>query len=175
MGNTDPSALDSTRAAQALVAMRQRLGIDSSPQAQAEAARIGRASARQAGLRLIEEQRVIGGTALARAWRCSWQALDRAVGRGELFSVKLAGRRWFPAGFARLEPEDVKSMCRVMNHSDADPMSKLLFWEGRQQRVGDLTITELLLADRQKALAAGERFARRFRGPGDAIDGHAGI
>ena len=54
------------------------------------------------------------------------QALDQAVERGELFNVKIANRRWYPASFVQLEPSAVKTVCLLLQGIDlVSPLRRL--------------------------------------------------
>lgn len=147
------------RAAEALRDMQQRLGLDPDPVKATDASAALEARSAAARQRWIDEGLLVGSTELKNAWHRSRQALEQAVERGELFSLKINGRRWYPARFTQIDPEQVKAVCSLMKN--IDPESQFIFWMRPQGNLGGRTIADALKnGDVQAALRATEAFAR---------------
>lgn len=74
---------------------------------------------------------------LARKWGRSRQALDQSVKRGELFNLKVGGRRWYPAVFVRITADQVKQVNLALG--TGDPVSKFVFWNRPHGGLGGMT------------------------------------
>ncbi len=97
----------------------------------------------------------------------SRQALDQACDRGDLFSLKVAGKRWYPGVFRMLPAEAVKAVNRRL--ANVDPASKLIFWTRPQGPLGGQTLAEAILANQ---LERAEQVAKAFA---DEFTGHAAL
>ncbi len=152
-----PAAVDSSRAGQALADMQRRLGLDLTQDVEFAEELDDRSET--AKRRWIAEGLLVGSTDMGAAWGRSRQALEQAVDRGELFSLKIANRRWYPAVFARLDPDTVKTVCTLLH--DVDPVSQFIFWERTHGSLGGRTIEAALrTGDMQAGARAAEAFAR---------------
>jgi hypothetical protein len=80
---------------------------------------------------------------LAEKWGRTRQALDQAVERGELFNIKIGGRRWYPAVFARLTADDVGHVNLALGTSH--PVSKYVFWNRPHGGLGGKTPESAIL------------------------------
>ena len=69
---------------------------------------------------------LIPATKLAEEWGITRWALDQAEHRYEVFLLKIRGRLWAPAVFAKLKRSDVARVCQTM--PGADEVSQLFFW-----------------------------------------------
>ena len=69
---------------------------------------------------------LIPATKLAEEWGITRRALDQAEHRYEVFLLKIRGRLWAPAVFAKLKRSDVARVCQTM--PGADEVSQLFFW-----------------------------------------------
>ena len=80
----------------------------------------------EAVARWIEEGTLMASAEFAQAWGLSRQALDQAVERGELFSMKLGNKRFYPRELLRLDRPTVARVCKALG--DASAVEKLVFW-----------------------------------------------
>jgi len=78
------------------------------------------------------------------AWHRTRQALEQACERGELFNLKIANRRWYPAVFAGLNAEQVKAVCHALQGLDA--VSSFVFSQRPQGSLGGKMVAEALQA-----------------------------
>jgi hypothetical protein len=99
-------------------------------QAHADAQDGGVEGARARGERLLQlwvrDGTLIPSTELSSGWGVSRQALDQAVERGELFSLKIAGRRYYLAQLRDITREQAAQVCRAL--AILSPSEKLTFW-----------------------------------------------
>ncbi len=79
-----------------------------------------------ARVRWIKEGLVVSGEQLAHAWGITRQALAPACERGEIFSVKVGNRLYYPRPFLDLDREAVAAVCRALG--DLGSSEKLIFW-----------------------------------------------
>lgn len=77
--------------------------------------------------RWIAEGWLVPSTTFADAWGITRQALDQAVERGELFSIKHGNKRYYPQPLVSLEREAVSRVCKAFGR--ADGAEKLVFWQ----------------------------------------------
>lgn len=138
----------------ALVSLRERLA----PQPATAAA--SRAEVSEA----IQQEWISSGLLispgeLAAAWGGrTRQALEQAVARGDLFSLKLRGRRWYPAAFRELSAESVKRICQAMKR--VDPVPQFLFWNRPQGALAGQTLAQAIHAGKlTRAVQLAEAFA----------------
>lgn len=96
--------------------------------------------------------------AFGTSWSRTRQALEQACDRGELFSLKIGNKRWYPASFMDLAVEDVKAVCLLLRR--VDPVSQFIFWERKHGALAGQTLPEALQAGKTAAvLRAAEVFA----------------
>lgn len=108
--------------------------------------------------RWIRDGLLVGSNDLGLAWSRTRQALEQACDRGELFSLKIANRRWYPAAFMDLPVDDVKAVCQVLN--GVDPVAMFVFWHRKHGSLGGRTLSEAFQdGQRQAVLHAAEAFA----------------
>ncbi|WP_157269824.1 hypothetical protein [Azohydromonas aeria] len=74
----------------------------------------------------VRDGTLIPSTELDSSWGVSRQALDQAVERGELFSLKIAGRRYYVAQLRDITREQASEVCRALGA--LSPGEKLTFW-----------------------------------------------
>lgn len=79
-----------------------------------------------ARLKWVSDGLVVPGEQLAKAWGLTRQALAAAADRGEIFTVKIGNRLFYPAGFLMVERESVAAVCRALGELGAS--EKLMFW-----------------------------------------------
>lgn len=135
------------------------------PQLQADGGLAGAiARGEAARVQWLREGLIVPGEQLARAWGLTRQALAPAAERGEVFSIKLGNRLYYPVAFLSLEREAVAAICRALG--DLGASEKLMFWLREHgalagQRVGSALAagTPLLKVERLAAAWARERGA----------------
>lgn len=74
----------------------------------------------------VKDGLVVPGEQLAQAWGLTRQALAAAADRGEVFSVKVGNRLYYPEAFLGMERETVAGICRALG--DLGASEKLMFW-----------------------------------------------
>lgn len=74
----------------------------------------------------VKDGLVVPGEQLAQAWGLTRQALAPASERGEVFSVKVGNRLYYPQSFLVLDRETVATVCRALGGLGAS--EKLVFW-----------------------------------------------
>ena len=151
-----PDEAGNRRAAQALADLQVRLGIAPSTGAE-QATELEQGSERvkdgwiQGGL-------LVGSVAFGLSWSRTRQALEQACDRGELFSLKIGNKRWYPASLTDLNVEDVKSVCLLLR--GVDPVSQFIFWERKHGSLAGQTLPQALQAGKTAAvLRTAEVFA----------------
>jgi len=154
--NPANSDAGSERALRALSAMPARLkplqGVaEESAQAEEQASEAAKGE-------WIRDGRLISSKEMGQAWHRTRQALEQACERGELFSLKIVNRRWYPAMFAELGADDVKAVCTLLQ--PLDPVSCFIFWVRKHASLGGKTMAEALKDGQLAAvLRAAESFA----------------
>lgn len=123
----------------------QEAAADSAP------AQAGLTSARERGQALLarwaREGVLVPSHQLARAWGLTPQALQQASARGELVSVKVAGKRLYPAVFEHLERQGVAAVTHhLQGLADSE---QLLFWLRPHGGLRGRTVPEALEAGEQ--------------------------
>ena len=68
---------------------------------------------------------LVSGSAVETAWNVRRQTVDAARERGEIFSVWVKGKHWYPGEALKLERSALKAINNALG--DADPSGKLLF------------------------------------------------
>ena len=151
-----PNEAGNRRAAQALADLQVRLGMAASTGAE-QATEIAQGSERvKAGW--IQGGLLVGSVAFGLSWSRTRQALEQACDRGELFSLKIGNKRWYPASFMDLAVDDVKAVCLLLRR--VDPVSQFIFWERKHGALAGQTLPEALQAGKTAAvLRAAEVFA----------------
>ena len=76
--------------------------------------------------RWVREGQLVLSADFAKGWGVSRQALDQAVVRGELFSIKSGNKRFYLESLMHLDRPDVARVCRALGR--ADGVEKLVFW-----------------------------------------------
>lgn len=74
----------------------------------------------------VKDGLVVPADRLAQAWGLTRQALAPAADRGEIFSVKVGNRLYYPQAFLALDREAVAAICRALG--SLSPSEKLMFW-----------------------------------------------
>lgn len=77
-------------------------------------------------------------------WGLTRQALEQAVGRSELFSLKIGNKRYYPSAVLNLSREDVSLVCKALGR--AEPNEKLLFWLRKHGGMGGKTVAQAIAA-----------------------------
>jgi hypothetical protein len=107
--------------------------------------------------------------ALAASWGVTRAALDQAGGRGDLFSLKVAGRRVVPSVFFGLHRTAIAAVSRELQGLDA--AEQLIFWLRAHGGLSGRTIAQTLEAGdltRAVSVAAGWAEERGLR-QGEAV------
>ena len=151
-----PDEAGNRRAAQALADLQVRLGIAPSTGAE-QATELEQGSERvKAGW--IQAGLLVGSAAFGLSWSRTRQALEQACDRGELFSLMIGNKRWYPASLMDLNLEDVKSVCLLLR--GVDPVSQFIFWERKHGSLAGQTLPQALQAGKTAAvLRTAEVFA----------------
>ena len=108
----------------------------------------------EAVARWIEEGTLMASAEFAQAWGMSRQALDQAVERGELFSMKLGNKRFYPRELLRLDRPTVARVCKALGEASA--AEKLVFWLRQHGGLGGVSAVDAAAggqADRVAQLA----------------------
>ena len=74
----------------------------------------------------VRDGTLIPSAGLGSSWGVSRQALDQAVERGDLFSLKIASRRYYLAQLRDITREQAAEVCRALGK--LSPSEKLTFW-----------------------------------------------
>ncbi len=111
-----PRGARKTQAAATSTARSQAAGGLAGAAARGEAARV----------QWVKDGLVVPGEQLAQAWGLTRQALAPAAQRGEVFSVKVGNRLYYPRSFLVLDRETVATVCRALGA--LGPSEKLMFW-----------------------------------------------
>lgn len=74
----------------------------------------------------VQDGILIPSAALGSSWGITRQALDQAVERGELFSLKIAGRRYYLTELRDITREQTAQVCCALGK--LSPSEKLMFW-----------------------------------------------
>ncbi len=101
---------------------------------------------------------VIPGQQLAEAWGLTRQALGPAVKRGELFTVKVGNRLYYPSAFLSLERGAVAQICQALG--DLSSSEKLVFWTRTHGGLASKTAAESLATGKPPARL--ERLAQEW-------------
>jgi hypothetical protein len=91
-------------------------------------------------LRLVKwtkDGTLIDGKPLADAWDITRQGLDKARERGEVFSVRVKGRHYYPTEAVHFKRNDLAEINRALG--DIDPASKLIFLKRKHGALGGCT------------------------------------
>lgn len=74
----------------------------------------------------VQDGTLIPSAALSSSWGITRQALDQTVERGELFSLKIAGRRYYLSELRDITREQAAEVCCALGK--LSPSEKLMFW-----------------------------------------------
>ena len=74
----------------------------------------------------VKDGVVVPGEQLAKAWGLTRQALAPAAERGDVCSLKIGNRLYYPRSFLVLDREAVATVCRALG--DIGSSEKLMFW-----------------------------------------------
>lgn len=151
-----PDEAGNRRAAQALADLQVRLGV--APGTGAEQVTELEQGSERVKAGWIQDGLLVGSVAFGLSWSRTRQALEQACDRGELFSLKIGNKRWYPAGLMGLSAEDVKAVCLLLR--GVDPVSQFIFWERKHGSLAGQTLPQALQAGKTAAvLRAAEVFA----------------
>ena len=117
----------------------------------------------------VKDGLVVPGEQLAQAWGLTRQALAPAADRGEIFSVKVGNRLYYPQAFLGMDREAVSAVCRALG--DLGPSEKLMFWLREHGALAGKGVTAALEAG--TALAKVERLAAAWARERGALRGSA--
>ena len=148
------------RAAQALADLQVRLGV--APGAGDEPRELDQGS-ECVKASWIQDGLLVGSVAFGLSWSRTRRALEQACGRGELFSLKIGNKRWYPASPMDVSVEDVKVVCVLLR--GVDPVSQFIFWERKHGALAGQTLPQALQAGNAAAvLRTAEVFASEHPG-----------
>lgn len=151
-----PDEAGNRRAAQALADLQVRLGV--APGTGAEQATELEQGSERVKAGWIQDGLLVGSVAFGLSWSRTRQALEQACDRGELFSLKIGNKRWYPASLMGLSAEDVKAVCLLLR--GVDPVSQFIFWERKHGSLAGQTLPQALKAGKTAAvLRTAEVFA----------------
>jgi hypothetical protein len=85
---------------------------------------------------------LVEGAKVEAAWGVKRQTVDAARERGEVFSVWVKGKHWYPAATLTLERSSLAAINRALG--DIDPSSKLLFLMRQHGVLGRLRPAEAI-------------------------------
>jgi len=95
-------------------------------------------------VRWTRDGTLLSSTEFAPRWGVTRQALEQAVERGELFSLKVGNRRYYPSVFLSLTRPLVAEITRTLGSADAD--EKLIFMLRTHGGLGGRSIAEAVSA-----------------------------
>lgn len=143
-----PDEAGNRRAAQALADLQVRLRV--SPGTGAEQANELEQGSERVKAGWIQDGLLVGSVAFGLSWSRTRQALEQACDRGELFSLKIGNKRWYPASLMGLSAEDVKAVCLLLR--GVDPVSQFIFWERKHGSLAGQTLPQTLQAGKRAAV-----------------------
>lgn len=95
---------------------------------------------------------VVPASAVAAKWRVATRSVGDAARRGELSSIVISRRRYYPREFVELDLEVVKAVSKALG--PLSPESALMFWKRPHGALGGRTPTTVLrdvaVANRQQ-------------------------
>jgi hypothetical protein len=98
--------------------------------------------------RLAMDGTLVSSESLSTTWAVTKQALHLAVRRGDLFSVKVAGRRLYLSAFMQLERDVVAEVCQLLRHLSVS--EQLVFWLRPHGALRGATVAVALEAGQRK-------------------------
>jgi hypothetical protein len=98
-----------------------------------------------AKLEWIRSGLVVPAAQLAQAWGLTPQALGPAAERGELVSIKIKGKRYYPTPFTELDRESVLTITRLLSPLPAS--EQFIFWMRPHGALGGQTAAQCLAAN----------------------------
>ena len=120
----------------------------------------------EAVARWIEEGTLMASAEFAQAWGISRQALDQAVERGELFSMKLGNKRFYPRELLRLDRPTVARICKALGTASA--AEKLVFWLRPHGGLGGMSAVDAAASGKSDRVAQLAQAWAEENGPADA-------
>lgn len=95
---------------------------------------------------------VVPASAVAAKWRVATRSVGDAARRGELSSIVIARRRYYPREFVELDLDVVKAVSEALR--PVSPESALIFWKRRHGALGGTTpatvLRDVTVANRQQ-------------------------
>lgn len=87
---------------------------------------------------------LVAGAEVETAWGVKRQTVDAARERGEIFSLWVKGRHWYPAEALKFERPVLAAICIAFG--DINPSSKLLFLLRKHGALGGLTPVQAVIS-----------------------------
>ena len=117
--------------------------------------------------RWVADGTLVTSGVFAEACGVTRQALDQAVERGELFSVKHGNKRFYPAALMSLGRADVALVSKSLGH--AAPEEKLVFWLRPQGALAGRTAVQAVAEGKGARVAQLAQDWAEERGLSDAV------
>lgn len=90
---------------------------------------------------------LVWGVTVETAWGVKRQSVDAARERGEIFSVWVKGKHWYPSEALKVERSALAAINRALGN--ADPSSKLLFLLRKHGALGGQTPADAVIAGKR--------------------------
>jgi hypothetical protein len=90
----------------------------------------------------VRDGTLVPSGAMSQAWGITPQALQQAVARGELFSMKMAGKTYYLAALRSLDREVTGMVCRALGN--VEPSGQLVFWLRTHGALAGKTVPQAL-------------------------------
>ncbi|MCK7495827.1 MAG: hypothetical protein MZW92_36285 [Comamonadaceae bacterium] len=97
-----------------------------------------------ARLSWIQDGAVLSAEDYAKARGVPVESLAELEREGELFSLDVAGGRWYPAELLKVQAEEAGAVCGELAGDDS--ARQLIFWMRRHGALGDRTVAEAVAA-----------------------------
>lgn len=94
-------------------------------------------------LRWVEAGEVLPASAVASKWRVTTRSVGEAARQGELSSIVISRRRYYPREFTELDPHVVKAVSQALRPVSDE--TALMFWKRAHGSLGGKTSTMVLL------------------------------
>jgi hypothetical protein len=94
-------------------------------------------------VRWTQDGTLVGGATVETAWGVKRQTVDAARERGEIFSVWVKGKHWYPSDTLKFERSSLAAINRALGN--VDPSSKLLFLLRTHGALGGQTPAEAVV------------------------------
>lgn len=98
----------------------------------------------EAKLQWVRDGTLVEAKRLAQSWGLTTQALGVAAKRGEVCTLKVANKLYYPGVFVSLEREPVAEICRALGR--LTPSEKMIFWTRAHGGLAGKTAQEALEA-----------------------------